>query len=168
MALPRHCAHGRAGKNGNRSPSAWWLNLVQPGLNYYFIPGDFDSTSEIDILRASEKGVTNAALNLTSFSKKARSFGLVFTGYINIVEDGIYTFTSLSDDGSKVVIDDQTVVNNDGKHARFALTAGVSLLKGFHKIEIRYFQVGGSSILKLFMAEPGKPKAEMPPGLLFH
>ena len=141
---------------------------VQPGLNYYFIPGDFDSTSEIDILRASEKGVTNAALNLTSFSKKARSFGLVFTGYINIVEDGIYTFTSLSDDGSKVVIDDQTVVNNDGKHARFALTAGVSLLKGFHKIEIRYFQVGGSSTLKLFMAEPGKPKAEMPPGLLFH
>ena len=141
--------------------------LVRPGLNYYLVPGEFETTLAIDTLHASEKGVTSI-LKLTGINNKPRSYGLIFKGYINISQDGTYVFTSLSDDGSRILIDDQVIVNNDGKHASFELSGGVNLLKGLHKIEIRYFQTGGSSFLKLLMAESGKTRNEIAPALLYH
>ena len=141
-------------------------STLTSGLAYYFIPGNFETTTELDTLKASEKG-TATSINLANYKNKARTYGLVFTGYITIATDGVYTFTSLSDDGSKVMIDDQVVVSNDGKHASFALTGGVNLLKGLHKIEIRYFQAGGSSTFKLQMAQGSGVPAEVPANLFF-
>ncbi len=140
---------------------------TQTGLNYYFVPGNFELTAQIDTLKATEKGITSA-LNLSKFKNKVRAYGLIFNGYLNALQDGIYTFTSSSDDGSQVLIDGQIIVDNDSKHASFALTSGINLLKGYHKIQVRYFQGGGSSDLKVYMTEPGKVKSEIPADLLFH
>ena len=139
----------------------------QAGLKYYFVPGDFELTAQIDTLKASEKGVTSE-LNLTKFRTKARTYGLVFEGYINILEDGVSTFTTYSDDGSQVWINDQLVVDNDQKHAVFELTSGINLLKGLHKIRIRYFQGGGSGDLRVYMSQSGNPRTEISPALLFN
>jgi hexosaminidase len=137
----------------------------QPGLKYYFVPGEFELTADIDTARATEKGTTTE-LNLTKFRPKARAYGLVFEGYINIAEDGITTFTTSSDDGSQVWIDDQLVLDNDRKHNSFEMTSSVNLLKGFHKIRVRYFQGGGSSELRVYMSQGGSARAEISPALL--
>ncbi len=140
---------------------------TQAGLTYYFVPGNFERTAEIDTARATGKGFTTA-LNLSKFRSKGRTYGLVFDGYLNALQDGVYTFTTSSDDGSQLLIDGQVIVDNDNKHASFELTSGINLLKGYHKIQVRYFQAGGSGDLKVFMAEPGKSKSEIPAELLFH
>jgi hexosaminidase len=139
----------------------------QPGLKYYFVPGDFELTEQVDTAKATEKGITSE-FNLTKFRSKARTYGLIFDGYINISEDGVYTFTTSSDDGSQIWIDDQLVVDNDKKHAAFELTSAVNLLKGLHKIRIRYFQGGGGSDLRVYMSQPGKARIELPPDSLFN
>ena len=138
-----------------------------PDLKYYFIPGEFTRTSELDTLKASEKGLSST-FNLSKFRSKARTYGLVFDGFINILQDGIYTFTLSSDDGSQLLIDGQTIVDNDEKHTSYELTSGVRLLKGYHKIQIRYFQAGGGSDLKIYMATPGSIRTEIPAGILYH
>ncbi|WP_036678723.1 family 20 glycosylhydrolase [Daejeonella oryzae] len=137
------------------------------GLNYYYVPGVFNSTDKIDISKSAERGIA-PVLNLTKFRNKSRTYGAVFNGYIFIESDGIYKFSTFSDDGSVVMIDGQLVVNNDGKHTGFETSGAVNLLKGYHQIQVSYFQQGGQSNLRVFITEPGKEKAEIPARLLFN
>src|SRR5690606_1787054 len=52
------------------------------------------------------------------FPQDLNYFGFVFEGYIWITNPGEYTFYTNSDDGSKLWINDQQVVDNDGRHGR--------------------------------------------------
>ncbi|HYK76633.1 MAG TPA: family 20 glycosylhydrolase [Daejeonella sp.] len=142
-------------------------NASNPGLKHYYVPGYFASTAEVDTLKATERGISTV-INLTKFRNKSRTYGLILEGYIQIEEDGIYAFTTSSDDGSQLWIDGALVVDNDGRHTSFELTGATNLLKGLHKIQIRYFQAGGQSDLRVFMAQPGKTRTEIPTRLLLN
>jgi hexosaminidase len=76
-------------------------------------------------------------------------FGVVFEGFINVPNDGIYEFKIESDDGSVLMIGNETVVDNDGMHGFEAKTGIVPLRKGYHPIRLKYFQSGGDSALNL-------------------
>lgn len=144
------------------------VSNLKPGLKYFYLPGRFELAANIDTGALKEIG-TVSTINLNKGRGKARSYALVFNGYINVPEDGSYIFTALSDDGSQVVIDDKVVVNNDGKHTTFELSGATRLSKGYHKIQIRYFQIGGQSNLKVTWTPPGgKQPTEIPANLLFN
>ena len=76
------------------------------------------------------------------------NIGLIFTGYLDIPEDGVYTFSLLSDDGSILKIHGDLVIDNDGPHAPKEILAQTALKKGLHPIEVRYFDSNGG-ILKM-------------------
>ena len=80
--------------------------------------------------------------------KGVKSFiiGLTYKGYINIPEDGIYSFYLSSDDGSMLYIDGKQVIDNDGLHAPGEVTGQAALKQGYHPIEVQYFDHGGGSI----------------------
>lgn len=42
--------------------------------------------------------------------------GLKFEGYIYIPETATYEFSTIADDGAKLFIDDELIVDNDGRH----------------------------------------------------
>ena len=44
-------------------------------------------------------------------------FAYLFSGYIDVPEEGIWSFALKSDDGSALWIDGVCVVNNDGSHS---------------------------------------------------
>ena len=67
-------------------------------------------------------------------------FAFVFTGYIDVPETGIYTFATVSDDGSVVLINDNLVVDNDDSHAAVQASGMVALQKGLHRYTIKYFE----------------------------
>lgn len=71
------------------------------------------------------------------------NIGLVFTGYINIPDDGIYSFYTYSDDGSYIKIDGEMIVDSDGPHSRIERSGQAALKKGLHAIEARYFDHSG-------------------------
>ena len=139
------------------------------GLKYQFFPGMFTNTNQLnEAAPLDTAALTVKSFNTSYFRKNSQSFGIIYNGFIRIDEDGVYGFSTQSDDGSVLLIDDQPVVNNDGKHSLFDKSGSVPLQKGFHKFTLKYFNVGISGNLRVFMTIPGKPKGELSPDILYN
>lgn len=96
------------------------------------------------------KGIEDApvkgeyVVNSISIPKEAKGdIGLVLTGFLDIPEDGIYTFALHSDDGSVLTIDDYVVVDNDGAHSPREIIGQKALAKGLHPFKVTYFDYNG-------------------------
>lgn len=88
------------------------------------------------------------------------------TGVINILEDGDYTFFLSSDDGSKMWLDGELVINNDGLHGMVERSATRTQTAGFHDLRIEFFENGGDAGLILSWAGPGIIKQVIPESFL--
>jgi hypothetical protein len=62
---------------------------------------------------------------------------------------GDYTFNMTSDDGSRLYIDGQPVINAWSDHAATAYTATKTLSAGTHTIKMEYYEAAGGAIAKL-------------------
>jgi hypothetical protein len=83
-------------------------------------------------------------------------FALAYTGKFGIHQAGQYTFALNSDDGSRLYIDGNLVVNNDGIHPPSMEEASVFMPTGNHTIRVEYFQGPRYDIaLQLFITPPG-------------
>ena len=75
---------------------------------------------------------------------------------LSVETTGTYLFRLTSDDGSRLQIDDQVVVDHDGLHGdtakegSFTLTAGTE-----HDLRLDYFEAGGGELLSLEWMPPG-------------
>ena len=96
------------------------------------------------------------------------NMGFIFNGFIKIPKDGKYTFYLSSNDGSRLYLDDNLAINNDGAHGTKEESVQLSLKVGFHKLSVSYFQLGGKSNLKMSWSGNGFRKTEMPPIIYFH
>jgi hypothetical protein len=67
-------------------------------------------------------------------------FAIDYTGRFWITDPGTYTFSLLSDDGAKLYIDDELVIDNDGVHAPQEKMSDIELAGGLHRIRVSYFQ----------------------------
>ncbi|HTO46652.1 MAG TPA: DUF4347 domain-containing protein, partial [Burkholderiales bacterium] len=89
--------------------------------------------------------VDQAALN---FGNNALdNFTVRFTSQFNITTAGTYTFYSGSDDGSRLYIDGNLVVNNDGAHSYAEVSNTAALTAGQHTIRVDFFEVTGQEDL---------------------
>jgi hypothetical protein len=77
------------------------------------------------------------------------AFSAEWTGAIVIDEPGNYQFSTISDDGSQLEIDDQLVVQNGGRHGPQEAIGQMTLAAGIHPIRLRYEQAGGGFALAL-------------------
>ncbi|MBX3241872.1 MAG: alkaline phosphatase family protein [Chitinophagaceae bacterium] len=99
--------------------------------------------------------------------KGSSSFGLVFTGYVQIDQPGKYKFYTQSDDGSILYINDKKVVDNDGNHGVKEAAGDITLEAGKHSIRVEYFNGGGGYWLDVFYKAPDGPKQLVPADKLF-
>ena len=67
-------------------------------------------------------------------------FAIDYHGKFWIEQAGKYRFSLLSDDGARLAIDNQEIVNNDGIYAASALSGSVVLSRGAHTINVSYYQ----------------------------
>lgn len=95
------------------------------------------------------------------------SFAMQFAGFIQIDTAGKYTFSTQSDDGSKLYIDGKEVVDNDGNHGVLEETGSVELTAGRHAIRIDYYNNGGGFWLDAFYKGPNLTKQLIPADKLF-
>jgi hypothetical protein len=145
----------------------WTVNAPQPGLIYnYYEPDDPVSLESIKNGTAKKTGTTNIISN--SVKLRPEKFVLVFDGYIKIEKDGLYSFFTNSDDGSKLFIDDVEVVDNDGNHGNTEKNGKALLKKGFHRIKVLYFDGAGNNSLNVSMQADGGNKMIIPADVLFH
>lgn len=155
-----------------RNPDLKPALAVEPkknGLKYEYFTGNFQQVQDLEFSKPVNSGILEGKISSEKWKTKIeRYIGLKFDGYIFIPETGNYTFSTLSDDGSKLFIDNELVVNNDGIHWLNEAYGAVKLEKGFHKFNISYFDQVGGTVLNCFMQQEGKEKQEISASQLFY
>jgi len=136
-------------------PAVKISGALQPGITYTY----FETKGKQNL--AALPGLTPAVTGVTqdisvAVKKRASEFSLLFDGYLKIEKDGIYHFTTRSDDGSILYIDDEEVVNNDGDHGSVEASGKAALKKGYHKIRVAYYDgSGGNELIATIQLENG-------------
>jgi hypothetical protein len=81
-------------------------------------------------------------------------FGIDYYGKFYVTKPGEYRFELSSDDGSRLEIDDQLLIDLDGVHAVIGLTARTTVSAGWHSIHVPYFQGPPTSLALVLRIEP--------------
>jgi len=100
--------------------------------------------------------------------KPGEHTALRFTGFLDVPKDELYRFALASDDGSKLWISGQVVVDNDGLHGTVEKTGAAALAKGLHPIEVVWFNKTGGAELSLRWALPGAKFEPVPESAFRH
>ena len=89
-------------------------------------------------------------------TRKTDWFGIDYHGAFWIRAPGKYFFKLTADDGAKLYIDDELVIDADGAHNLIERDGEVTLKPGNHTIHLPYFQGSQRSVaLQLFIQPPG-------------
>jgi len=138
-------------------PAVKISGALQPGIAYkYFETKGKQNLAALPSLTPAVTGVTQDIS--VAVKKRESEFSLLFDGYVKIEKDGIYHFTTRSDDGSILYIDDVEVVNNDGDHGSVEAAGKAALKKGYHKISVAYYDGSGGNELTATMQLYNTPK----------
>ena len=129
------------------------------GEDWYFIP-------VLDNLKPKKSG-KKYEFRIDDINDREPQFVIQFSSYLKIEKDGKYKFYTNSDDGSKLYINDELVVDNDGDHGTIERAGTITLEAGFHKITVDYLNAGGGAWLDVSYKIPGKPKQIIPANKLF-
>ena len=89
-------------------------------------------------------------------------FSVRWTGFLTVGRSGLYTFTTASDDGSQLIVDNRLVVDNGGPHSLTTRTGSIRLARGSHAVVLRYEQFGAISALEWSWARDGGAVSPVP------
>ena len=145
------------------------LTFVDPeknGLMYHYYEGDWEKIPDFTSLQPVRSG-TIYEIGLDQIPFKQEKFGLLLQGSIEIPTTALYTFYVNSNDGSKLFIDGEIVIDNDGLHGALENQGAVKLSEGKHTLKITYFQAGGGFHLKAYISSPTMERVTIPPHMLF-
>ncbi len=147
-------------------PPALEVKNPKPGVTCKYFEGKWEQLPNFGILTPKRTEV----LKQIDIPEKnsGENFGTMYEGYIKLPGDGVYTFSSISDDGTDIAIDDNLVVDNDGRHAPQEQSGTMLLKEGFHRIKIDFFQAGGGKTLEVRIEGPGVSRQVIPASMLFH
>jgi hypothetical protein len=135
-------------------------------FEYYEHDGSWRALPDFDTLDAANAGVaTHVDL---SAAPSNENFGLRFRGFLDVPVDGVYGFHLSSDDGSRLLLGGDLLVDNDGIHGVRERSGYAALEAGLHEIDLIFFQGSGGVGLSLFFDGPGIDRRELPPGMMYH
>ncbi|GAA5034668.1 hypothetical protein GCM10011506_29330 [Marivirga lumbricoides] len=141
---------------------------VSQGLKYtYYHHNNFNSVDQIvsngTVIKT---GIVNN-FNMNNREREDR-FAFIFEGLVEIPTAGDYTFFTNSDDGSKLFINNQLIVDNDGTHGCQQRNGVINLPVGLAAIRVLMFENGGGQCLEVRWQGPGISKQFIPDNRLFN
>ncbi len=139
---------------------------LMPGLAYQYFEGDWDALPDFSKLKPAAAGVL-PAVELAPRKAKER-YGLEFEGFLKVPSAGVYTFFLESDDGSRLFLGGDLLVDNDGLHGMIEKKGVAALAAGPHRICVRMFNKTGGEGLRVSWQRPGGAKEAIPASALFH
>ena len=89
-------------------------------------------------------------------------FASVHEGALLAPRSGLYTFTLTSDDGARLWIDGEKVIDHATAHGWASRKATVPLSQGVHEIRVEHFENTGSAGLQLSWSKDGTPSEVIP------
>lgn len=126
-----------------------------PGLSYSYYEGKWHGVPDFSTDTPIKKGVTND-FSVGDIAINKDNFGIQFTGFIEIFEEGMYYFRCRADDiaslkihGKIICLDGTTaVIGNENKQV--GPVGAIALSKGMHPIEINYYEIQGGERLRFY------------------
>jgi alpha-L-fucosidase len=141
----------------------------RPGLRYRAYEGGWQSLTDLAKVQAAASEDASAGIEgtATGFDPAVRPrdehFALCFEGFVDIPADGIYTFYTRSDDGSRLYLGGRLVVDNDGLHGMTEKQGHVPLAAGLHPIRVEYFNATGGLGLEVTLEGPAMARQPLKP-----
>ena len=111
------------------------------GLTYEYFEGNFSDTTKLEASKAKGSGFVDK-FTLTP-RQRADNIGFRFTGFVSVATDGDYTFYASSDDGSRLYLGSELVVDYFCTHATTVINGSIKLNAGVHRILVTWFKGGG-------------------------
>lgn len=130
------------------------------GLDYTYHEGNYSKLPDFTKEKVVASG--NTARPNLDLRKRSDGYALRFTGYFLAPEDGKYTFFVSSDDGSRLLIGEKVVVDNDAIQGTTEKSGEIALQKGAHVLTVQYFNYGGPQDLAVSYSSAAIPKQAIP------
>ncbi len=91
------------------------------------------------------------------------TFSVRWTGWVQPRSSGLYTFYTLSDDGVRLWVNNQLLINNWTNHAPTENSGTISLTAGvLYPLKMEYYENGGAATIKLSWSGPNQAKEVIP------
>ena len=135
-------------------------------FEYYEFNHPIDSTLDLLKMQPVKNGVVQNFVFPYVIEELPDFFGLIYNGFIEVPNKGVYTFSTNSNDGSRLYIDGKLIVENDGWHGPLEKSGEVVLEAGLHKVKLLYFQSGGRKSLEVFIKSSESEKMEISSSVL--
>ncbi|MDR0845320.1 MAG: metallophosphoesterase [Tannerella sp.] len=137
---------------------------AKQGIRYTYYEGDFGSVKKI----TPDKKAGEGTMNYFSVNDAPAKdyFAYDFRTWIKIPEKGVYSFYTISDDGSQLYIDDQLVVDKDWSHI-VRMDGKVALEAGFHELKVLYYEANWGQSLEIGYSSKKIRDQKLPENSLF-
>ncbi|MBN1689805.1 MAG: hypothetical protein JW901_02150, partial [Dehalococcoidia bacterium] len=149
------------------------LNVGFKGNIYYLEEGtsqlpDFSKMTPVGTIYTEQLDIPDRDFTegFPGITDRFEWFGISYAGGVSIPADGYYSFKLTSDDGAKLYIDGNLLIDNDGIHPSVAQTKQAYLTGGNHVIKVDYFQGPKTRLcLQLHVQTPDGGENPVKPGL---
>ena len=136
------------------------------GVNFNYYEGNYILLPNFDEQKIVASGKA-WEFSIDSIDHRDDHFAIKYWAYIEISIEGEYNFYITSDDGSKLFINGNEVIDNDGSRSVLTRNGSIYLNKGMHAIEVHYFDDYMGEYLKVSYDGPGFEKKVIPTSVLF-
>lgn len=138
--------------------------LISPGLKVeFFAPHHTNVAVETLATLAPKASATTGSISLKQpFQTSGDAFALRFTGDLRIQRSGEYRFFLSSEDGSRMYLDGQLLIDHDEQHELTEKQAVAQLQRGLHALTLTCSGNGVDDGLRLQWAGPGFDRQELP------
>ena len=131
----------------------------------YIHHGDFKTLAQLRASKAKNVEEEKGGLISLKHADRKEKFGLVWTGWLDVPQDGKYTFSYDTDDGGAISINGKEIITRDrigpeGKPTQKA----IELKKGRAEIKIEYFEYTGKKAVALSWKGPGVKNTSLSEG----
>ncbi len=96
------------------------------------------------------------------------NFSVRWTGYIIAENPGLYTFWTDSDEGVRLTVAHETIIDHWKAHTATADKGDIALSEGTHPFVLEYYELEGSALMRLEFQAPGIPLQTIPTSVLGH
>ncbi|OQX77742.1 MAG: hypothetical protein B6D61_06710, partial [Bacteroidetes bacterium 4484_249] len=150
----------------NNGESALEFNIANNYSNgmftadYYYSPGSGSSPGFGDFIFSAEDEFVDSNWGNGGPGNGVGNddFQVKWTGLIYAETSGVYQFRSYTDDGLRLYIDGQIIIdywNDQGSISRYG---SIDLAPGQHELEFQYYENGGGATAYLYWTPPGQPE----------
>jgi hypothetical protein len=96
------------------------------------------------------------------------TFSVRWTGWIRAATSETYTFTTESDDGVRLWVNGQLLVDNWTDHAPVRNSGTIALQAGrYYELKLEYYENGVGALIRLFWSSASQPEQTIPSSALY-